>query len=76
MGWLDDVTLSTVVVHTRDGFSIKGLKAAVYDDCIVLRDAMVLEAEATEILNDLLVIPRENLSFLQVIDPDVSQGGS
>jgi hypothetical protein len=68
--WLADLTLETVVVHTRDGFSIKGLKAAVYDDCIVLRDGMVLEAESREVLNDLLVIPRENVSFMQVVQAD------
>jgi hypothetical protein len=36
--WLDALTLETVIVHT-DSASFKGLKAAVHDDCIVLRDA-------------------------------------
>lgn len=66
--WLDDLTLQTVIVHTTDnGPSIKGLKAAVYDDCIVLRDAMVLDPEAQEILNGLVVIPRENVALMQLI---------
>lgn len=66
--WLDDLTLQTVIVHTTNGGpSVKGLKAAVYEDCIVLRDAMVLDPEAQEILDGLVVVPRENVALMQLI---------
>lgn len=67
MTWLDDVTLSTVLVHQHDGLSLRGLRYAVYDDCIVLRDAVLVEQESQEPLKGLIVIPRENVSFMQVL---------
>jgi hypothetical protein len=68
MGWLDDLTLSTVVVHLTDGQSMKGLKAAVYDDCIVLRDAMMLAEEGNFLLDGLIPIPRERVLFMQMVE--------
>jgi hypothetical protein len=67
MTWLDDLTLSTVIVHTTDGPSFKGIKQAVHEDCIVLRDAFLLEPEAQEMINGALVVPREKVLFMQVI---------
>lgn len=68
MTWLDDLTLATVIVHTTDdGPSIKGLRAAVHDDCLVLRDAMVLEPEGQTMLNGEIAIPREKVLMLQLI---------
>jgi hypothetical protein len=66
--WLDDVTLETVIVHTVDnGPSLKAAKLAVFDDCLVLRDAMLLEPEGTEMLNGEIVVPREKVLFLQKV---------
>jgi hypothetical protein len=70
MGWLDDLTFSTVIVHTKDGQSLKGLKAAVHDDALVLRDVMLLQDSGPVMLNGVVPIPRENLSFMQVLDGD------
>jgi hypothetical protein len=71
MTWLDDLTLDTVIVHTtNDGPSIKGLAAVVHDDCIVLREAIVLGEAALEILNGNVVIPRERVLFMQVVTHD------
>ena len=64
--WLDELTLSTVIVHTKAGPSLKGLKAAVHDDCIVLRDAFVLD-DAPSLLNGDVVIPREQVLMLQLV---------
>lgn len=70
MTWLDDVTLETVIVHTRDGMSLKGLKASVYDDCLVLKEARVLEDEGvSSVLNGEVVVPRERVHFIQRIPP-------
>ena len=68
MSWLDDITLETVLVHQRDGLSIRGLKSAVYDDCIALREAMIIDQDSQEMLQGLIVIPRENVSFIQVLE--------
>ena len=45
MTWLDGLTFETVIVHTTDGSSVRGLKEAVYDDGLLLRDAAYLEGE-------------------------------
>ena len=68
MTWLDDLTLETVIVHTRDGMSFKGLKSTVYDDSLVLKEARVLEDEGmSTILNGEVAIPRERVHFIQIL---------
>jgi hypothetical protein len=66
MTWLDDLTLETVIVHIQDGPSLKGLKQAVYDDGLLIKDAITLEG-ATEKLDGLLFIPRERVVLLQLV---------
>lgn len=71
MTWLDDLTLETVIVHTTDDMSFKGLKVSVYDDALVLRDVRVLEDEGmSSVLNGEVVIPRERVHFLQRVAGD------
>jgi hypothetical protein len=66
--WLDDLTLDTVILHTREGGpSLKGIKRAVYDDGIVLRDAAVLEPESVSVLNGDVFVPREQVLFMQLV---------
>lgn len=73
MTWLDDLTLETVLVHmTHDGPSVKGLKVAVHDDCLVLRDALVMEPEAKTLLDGEVVIPRERVLFMQLVEPQAT----
>jgi hypothetical protein len=67
MTWLDDLTLDTVIVHTTDGPSLKAVKQAVHDDCIVLRDCFLLEPEAQEMIQGTVVVPREKVLFMQVL---------
>lgn len=68
MTWLDDLVLETVIVHTTDGMSFKGLKSSVYDDSIVLSDARVLEDEGmSTVLNGDVAIPRERVHFIQLL---------
>jgi hypothetical protein len=66
MTWLDALTLETVTVHTKDGPSLKGLKVAVHDDCLVLRDVMVLEPEGGTLLKGDVVVPREQVFWMQL----------
>lgn len=73
MTWLDDVTMNTVIVHYVDGgASVKGIKAAVYDDSIVLRDALMLpdEDQAPIQIDGVWVIPREQVRSIQVVGAD------
>lgn len=71
MTWLDDVTLQTVLVHTRDDMSFRGVKSSVYDDCLVLKEARVLEDEGvSSVLNGEVVIPRERVHFIQILSGD------
>lgn len=67
MTWLDDVTLETVIVNTPTGRSFKGLKSAVHDDCIVLKHVIVLETDASTTIEGELVIPREQVEFVQLV---------
>jgi hypothetical protein len=68
MTWLDDLTLDTVIVHTRDGMSFRGLKSSVYDDVLVLKEARVLEDEGmSTVLNGDVAIPRERVHFIQLL---------
>lgn len=67
MTWLGDITLSTVIVHTTDGPSIKGLRSAVHDDCLVLREAVLLEDAGVSQFDGEVVIPRERVSFMQLV---------
>lgn len=70
MTWLDDLTLETVIVHTRDGMSFKGLKSSVYDDSLVLKEARILEDEGmSSIINGEIAIPRERVHFIQLLPP-------
>lgn len=69
MTWLDDLTLETVIVNTTDGFSFKGLKSTVHDDCFVLREAFLLQDNGpSEQINGPVVVPREKVHFLQLIE--------
>jgi hypothetical protein len=66
--WLDSVTLETVIVSVDDGPSLKGLKQMVHDDCLVLKDVMVLhENDAPEQLGGLIVVPRERVVLIQAL---------
>jgi hypothetical protein len=68
MTWLDDVTLESVVVHVDSGPSLRGLKSAVHDDCLVLRDVLAYnEDDAPAQLDGLQVIPRERILFIQKV---------
>lgn len=72
MTWLDDLTLSTVIVTTTDdGPSLRGLKRAVYDDGILLSQAAVLEAEALVTLEGDVFVPREKVQLVQILPGDV-----
>lgn len=67
MTWLEGLTLDTVVVHLKDGTSIKGIKSLVHDDGLGLREACLLEETGVIVLDSDPFIPRENVSWMQLV---------
>lgn len=68
--WIDKLTRETVIVHCKhDGPSFKGILSATHSDCVVLSDALLLEADRQALTDGEVVVLRENVSFLQVIAP-------
>jgi small nuclear ribonucleoprotein (snRNP)-like protein len=68
-GWIAQLTHDTVIVHLKGGSrSLKGVLAAVHADCLVLRDAVVLEPETQVLLDGEVVVPRPNVDFMQRIE--------
>lgn len=68
--WIDELTRRTVIVHCKhDGPSFKGVQAAAHADCLVLSSAVLLEPDSQTVMDGDLVIPRENVAFLQVVAP-------
>ena len=70
MTWLDAVSLETVLVHVDNGPSLRGLKSAVHDDCLVLRDVLVLQedGDAPTQLGGLYLVPRERVIGIQLLN--------
>lgn len=66
MSWLEQLTGDTLIVHLRsDTASLKGVVVGTHEDCLVLRDALVLDVETTTPLDGAVVVPRENVDFCQ-----------
>lgn len=64
--WLEELTLRTVIVHTRTDRSFKGVLAAVHADGLVLRDAQLV-GESEDVLDGSIFILRPNVDFMQVL---------
>jgi small nuclear ribonucleoprotein (snRNP)-like protein len=66
--YLSDLEAETVIVHTKDDRSIRGVMVAAHSDAIVLRQAAYLMDESTTVSADGEIgIPRENIAFYQRI---------
>ena len=71
MTWLDDLTLNTIIVNTTYGEAYRGLKSSVYDDCIVLREARLLQEEGiSSPIQGEYVIPRDKVAGIQLLPGD------
>lgn len=69
MRWIERLTRRSVVVHTRDGASMRGVLVATYRDCLVLSHANYLAGEGAVAVDGEVVVPRETVSWLQVMPP-------
>lgn len=56
----------TVLLHTKDGQSLRGVLDGVYVDCLVLVAAVDLETDTK--LRGYAIVPRSNVSYLQAVE--------
>lgn len=69
MTWLDDLTLSSVIVHTRyNGPSFRCNVVAVYDDCIRVRNLVNLDEDAQVVEAGEHAILREVIERIQLLE--------
>jgi hypothetical protein len=67
--WLDDLTLSSVIVHTTNGGpSYRAVRVAVYDDGILLRDVVNLDEDAQVVEAGTSFIPRQEVHRIQILE--------
>ena len=66
--YLKDLEAETVVVHTRDGTSIRGVLLSVHSDVYVLRHAAYLNGDGSKVAIDgEALIPITRVGFIQRI---------
>lgn len=69
MRWLERITFKTVVVHTVNGSSLRGVLKGTYADCIVLTHARYLYADGYQDVDGEAIIPRPQVAWVQVMQP-------
>lgn len=66
--YLKDLEAETVVVHTRDGVSIRGVLLAAHSDVYVLRHAAYLSDDGSKLVIDgEVLVPISRVGFIQRI---------
>jgi small nuclear ribonucleoprotein (snRNP)-like protein len=69
--WLDELTRRTVVVHTTDGMSMRGVLMPGYDDqCVLIHARLLQDDGVTSLMDGEVWIPREKVHFLQNLPAD------
>lgn len=64
--YLKELEAETVVVHTRDGASIRGVLLAVHSDVYVLRHAAYLNEDGSKVAIDgEVLMPVTRVAFMQ-----------
>jgi hypothetical protein len=64
--YLKQIEAQTVVLHTRDDASIKGVLVAVHSDVYVLRHAAYLNPDGSQVAADgEVLVPVGRVAFLQ-----------
>ena len=67
MRWIDRLVKLTVIAHLSDGVSVRGVLSGAYKDCFVLIHAVYLSSGEQTTVDGEVVIPRANVSWIQVI---------
>lgn len=65
---------STVVIHTQDGRSIRGILVAEHADRLTLREAFYLHESGAQDAGGLVHVPRDNVAFLQELQSTGTAG--
>jgi small nuclear ribonucleoprotein (snRNP)-like protein len=64
--YLKNLEAETVIVHTRDGSSIRGVLLAVHSDVYVLRHAAYLNGDGSKVAIDgEALVPTARVGFIQ-----------
>lgn len=70
MRWLNQLTHRTVIVHTAEGDSFRGVLTGVFRDCLVLIHAYYMATEGDTTIDGEVVIPRPHVAWMQVVNGD------
>lgn len=65
--WVQRLLAHTIVVHTTDGISLRGVLVGQYRDVIVLANAMHLGPDGDTKVDGNAVIPREKIGWIQTL---------
>lgn len=66
VSWMHRMLRTTVVVHTTDGQSLRGVAVGMHRDCVVLAHAVYVGTDGAQTRVDgEAVIPRERVSWIQ-----------
>jgi hypothetical protein len=67
--WLEELRLSSVIVHVKQGGpSLRANVEAVYDDGVLLRDVVNLDEDAQVVEAGTQFVPRENIERIQLLE--------
>ena len=65
MSWLNRLARETVVIHTTDGGSLRGVLTVVHRDCLVLSHAAYLAGDQQTPIDGEAVVPRDRVAWIQ-----------
>lgn len=69
MTWLDELNLSTVIVHTKNnGPSYRGIIDARYDDGLLLSSVVNLDEDVQVVEAGTSFLPRQEIHRIQLIE--------
>lgn len=67
MRYIDRLQRRSVVLHLKDGQSLKGVLMAAYRDSLVLAHARYLAADGELPVDGEAVVPRDSVAWLQTL---------
>lgn len=74
--WNERLERRTIVIHTTDGQSLRGVLVGEYRDSLVLSHAYALGAQAVQAIDGEAVIPRERVAWVQSLPTAVPKDGN
>jgi hypothetical protein len=67
MRWIENLRYLTVVVHTTQGESLRGVMTGAYRDSVVLAHVEFLAGDTTTTIDGEAVVPRERIAWIQTL---------